>query len=119
MRERKKRNQSNLGTETHLREREKEHIEITRGGYGEERCATNRDCILERALGIYKIPLDDRIGRLELTEFGVVRLSKQILRDRRQCLWVRRPMKEKQKKLGGKGESCLQFSSLARARGRF
>jgi hypothetical protein len=48
--------------------------------------ATDRDRIFERALGIYKIPLDDRIRRLELTELGVVRFAKQILCDLRQGL---------------------------------
>jgi hypothetical protein len=48
--------------------------------------ATDRDRILERTLGIYEIPFDDRIRWLELTELGVVRLAKQILRDLRQGL---------------------------------
>jgi hypothetical protein len=57
-----------------------------------DRSATDRDGIFERALGIYKIPLDDRIRRLELTELGVVRFAKQILRDRGQGLrYIGRP----------------------------
>jgi hypothetical protein len=48
--------------------------------------ATDRDRILERTLGIYEIPLDDHIRRLELTELGVVGFAKQILRDLRQGL---------------------------------
>jgi len=85
--------QTNLGTETHLREKEK--IEGKRNIYrdykgvtAQKGRATDRDCILERALGIYKIPLDERIRRLELTKFGVVGVAKQILRDRRQGLRV-------------------------------
>lgn len=85
--------QTNLGTETHLRVKEKIegkeiYIEITRGVMAQKGRATDRDCILERALGIYKVPLDDRIRRLELTKFGVVGLAKQILRDLRQGLRV-------------------------------
>jgi hypothetical protein len=67
----------NLGAETHLHS--KRHIDITREV--EKRDATDRDRILERALGIHEVPLDDRIRRLELTELGVVRLLYQILRD--------------------------------------
>ncbi len=73
---------SNLWAESHLH-KEKKYIDITRG---RRRSATDRDGILERTLGIYKIPLDDRIRRLELTELGVVRFAKQILRDRGQGL---------------------------------
>jgi len=47
---------------------------------------THRDSIFECALRIYKIPLDDRIRRLELAELGVVRFAKQILCDLRQGL---------------------------------
>lgn len=60
----------NLRAETHLHS--KRHIDITREV--ERRDATDRDRILERALGIHEIPLDDSIGRLELTELGIVRL---------------------------------------------
>lgn len=70
------------------KEDRKKWIDITTGN--DEKggiSATDRDRILERALGIYKIPLDDRIRRLELTELGVVRFAKQILRDLRQGLW--------------------------------
>lgn len=47
---------------------------------------TDRDCVFECAFGIYEIPLDDRIRRLELTKLGIVRLSEQILCDCRQRL---------------------------------
>ena len=71
-----------------------------------KRCATDRDSIFERALGTYKIPLDDRIRRLELTELGIVGLAKQILRDHRQGLRVRVE--------DPRGGGVIPFSSLAK-----
>jgi len=69
--------------------------------------ATDRDRILERALGIYKIPLDDRIRRLELTELGVVRFAKQILRDLRQGLWQEGPREKEGERLAQDAQDTM------------
>jgi hypothetical protein len=84
---------SNLRAETHLQQRRAKEMDRHYTGNDEKGgiSATDRDRILERTLGIYKIPLDDRIRRLELTELGIVRFAKQILRDLRQGLWQEGP----------------------------